>query len=127
MPRSEPLLRVLQPRIVPQVPGFAEAAALLSPSADPQPLEFERGQDGLYLVASRDPHPQWRCPFILDSSYAFTAGVEIKRGGAGGMIVTRGGRFGGYGFHLLKGKTVFPCFEPPPSAAAGRQPSEDGV
>ena len=28
-------------------------------------------------------------------------------GGAEGMIVTHGGRFGGYGFYLLKGKPVF--------------------
>ena len=28
-------------------------------------------------------------------------------GGAEGMLVTEGGRFGGYGFYLLKGKPVF--------------------
>jgi arylsulfatase len=33
--------------------------------------------------------------------------VEIPKGGAEGMIVTQGGRFGGYGFYLLKGKPVF--------------------
>src|SRR6516225_6533876 len=30
-----------------------------------------------------------------------------SRGAAEGMIVTQGGRFGGYGFYLLKGKPVF--------------------
>ena len=48
-----------------------------------------------------------RRTFILDSSYTFTAEVEIPQGGAEGMIVTQGGRFGGYGFYLLKGKPVF--------------------
>jgi hypothetical protein len=51
--------------------------------------------------------PNGDAPFILDSSYKFTAQVEIPPGGAEGMIVTQGGRFGGYGFYLLKGKLVF--------------------
>jgi arylsulfatase len=51
--------------------------------------------------------PNGDAPFILDSSYDFTAEVEIPDGGAEGMIVTQGGRFGGYGFYLLKGKPVF--------------------
>jgi hypothetical protein len=33
--------------------------------------------------------------------------VDIPQGGAEGMIVTQGGRFGGYGFYVLKGKPVF--------------------
>ena len=33
--------------------------------------------------------------------------MEIPQGGAEGMILTSGGRFGGYGFYLLKGKPVF--------------------
>ena len=31
----------------------------------------------------------------------------MPQGGAEGMIVTDGGRFGGYGLYLLKGKPVF--------------------
>ena len=46
-------------------------------------------------------------PSILDKSYTITAEVEIPVGGAEGMLVTEGGRFGGYGFYLLKGKPVF--------------------
>src|SRR6185503_9361247 len=33
-----------------------------------------------------------------------TADVEIPNGGAEGMIVTEGGRFGGYGLFLTKGE-----------------------
>jgi hypothetical protein len=51
--------------------------------------------------------PNGDAPSILDASYNFTAEVEIPEGGAEGMIVTQGGRFGGYGFYLLKGKPVF--------------------
>jgi len=46
-------------------------------------------------------------PNLLDKSYRITAEVEIPVGGAEGMLVTQGGRFGGYGFYLLKGKPVF--------------------
>jgi arylsulfatase A-like enzyme len=51
--------------------------------------------------------PNGAAPFILDSSYNFKAEVEIPEGGAEGMIVTQGGRFGGYGFYVLKNKPVF--------------------
>src|SRR5262249_21262434 len=51
--------------------------------------------------------PNGDAPSILDASYTFTAEVEIPQDGAEGMIVTQGGRFGGYGFYLLKGRPVF--------------------
>jgi arylsulfatase len=51
--------------------------------------------------------PNGDAPSILDASFTFTAEVDIPQGGAEGMIVTQGGRFGGYGFYLLKGKPVF--------------------
>jgi hypothetical protein len=46
-------------------------------------------------------------PSILTKSYTITAEVETPQGGGDGMIVTSGGRFGGYGLYLLKGKPVF--------------------
>ncbi len=51
--------------------------------------------------------PQGDSPAILNTSYTFTADIDVPEGGAEGMIVTSGGRFGGYGFYLLKGKPVF--------------------
>ena len=47
--------------------------------------------------------PKSAAPSILNRSYAITAEVEIPDGGAEGMIVTEGGRFGGYGLFLSKG------------------------
>jgi arylsulfatase len=47
--------------------------------------------------------PDSAAPNILNKSYAITAEVEIPKGGAEGMIVTEGGRFGGYGLFLSKG------------------------
>jgi arylsulfatase A-like enzyme len=46
-------------------------------------------------------------PSILDKDYTITAEITVPKGGAEGMIVTLGGRFGGYGMFLQKGKPVF--------------------
>jgi arylsulfatase A-like enzyme len=46
-------------------------------------------------------------PNILGKSYTMTAEVEIPQGGGNGMIATMGGRWGGWGFYVLKGKPVF--------------------
>jgi arylsulfatase len=51
--------------------------------------------------------PTGDAPSLLNRSYTITAEVEIPQGGGDGMIVTEGGRFGGYGFYMLKGKPVF--------------------
>jgi arylsulfatase A-like enzyme len=51
--------------------------------------------------------PNGDAPRILAASFNYKADVEIPQGGAEGMIVTQGGRFGGYGFYVLKGKPVF--------------------
>jgi arylsulfatase len=47
--------------------------------------------------------PKSSAPSILNKSYTITAEVEIPEDGAEGMIVTEGGRFGGYGLFLSKG------------------------
>jgi arylsulfatase len=51
--------------------------------------------------------PASAAPSILNKSYTITAEVEIPEGGAEGMIVTHGGRFGGYGLFLSKGVLGF--------------------
>ena len=51
--------------------------------------------------------PQGDSPLLLNTSYTITADIEVPEGGAEGMILTSGGRFGGYGFYLLDGKPVF--------------------
>ncbi len=48
--------------------------------------------------------PASAAPSILNKSYSITAEVEIPAGGVEGMIVTQGGRFGGYGLFLSKGE-----------------------
>jgi arylsulfatase A-like enzyme len=51
--------------------------------------------------------PQGDSPLLLNTSYTITADIDVPQGGAEGMMLTSGGRFGGYGFYLLKGKPVF--------------------
>ena len=51
--------------------------------------------------------PHGDAPSLLDKSYTIAAEVEIPAGGAEGMLLTEGGRFGGFGFYLLTGKPVF--------------------
>ena len=51
--------------------------------------------------------PVGNAPNILTKSFSITAAVEVPAGGGEGVLVTEGGRFGGYGLYLLKGKPVF--------------------
>jgi arylsulfatase len=51
--------------------------------------------------------PLGDAPNLLNTSYTITADIEVPAGGAEGVLLTEGGRFGGWGFYLLKGKPVF--------------------
>jgi arylsulfatase A-like enzyme len=51
--------------------------------------------------------PDGSAPNLLTKSFSITAEVEIPTKGAEGMLNTLGGRFGGYGLYLVKGKPVF--------------------
>lgn len=46
-------------------------------------------------------------PLLLATSYKITAEIEVPEGGGNGMLFTQGGKFGGHGFYLLKGKPVY--------------------
>jgi hypothetical protein len=51
--------------------------------------------------------PTSDAPSIVNRSYEITADITVPSDGGDGMLVTTGGRFGGYGLYLLKGKPVF--------------------
>jgi arylsulfatase A-like enzyme len=51
--------------------------------------------------------PLANAPHLANRDYTITAEVTIPKAGTEGMIATMGGRFGGYGLFLLKGKPVF--------------------
>jgi len=51
--------------------------------------------------------PVANAPSLLNRDYTITAEITVPNAGAEGMIATMGGRFGGYGLYLLRGKPVF--------------------
>lgn len=68
-------------------------------------------------------------PNILNRSYTITADVTVPEGGGNGVIVTEGGRWGGFGLYLVDGKPVFDYnalmlaqfrWEAPQALAAGK-------
>ena len=70
----------------------------------PRP-SLDGGTNGVQLFGRADRHAGQRCARAsCNKSYTITAEVEIPEGGAEGMIVTEGGRFGGYGLFLSKGE-----------------------
>ncbi len=87
--------------------------------ANPDPLnnqvlelyDLTRDFSQSHNIAEGNPNKvkEMKAMFIEEAkaSYTFTADIEVPEGGAEGMIVASGGRFGGYGFYLLKGKPVF--------------------
>lgn len=52
--------------------------------------------------------PQGDSPLLLNCSYTISADIDIPDGATPqGVLLTSGGRFGGYGLYLLKGKPLF--------------------
>jgi arylsulfatase len=51
--------------------------------------------------------PNGDAPSVLNTSYTFTAEIDVPASGGDGMIITQGGRFAGYGFYIKDGKPVF--------------------
>jgi len=51
--------------------------------------------------------PGAAAPNLLGTSFTMIAEIEVPGSGVEGVINTNGGRFGGYGFYVLKGKPVF--------------------
>jgi arylsulfatase len=51
--------------------------------------------------------PEGAAPDTKNRSFAVSAEVEIPDGGADGVLITQGGRFGGWGLLLLNGKPEF--------------------
>ncbi len=52
-------------------------------------------------------NPNGTEPLLLNASYRITADIEVGEDGGDGMLFTQGGKFGGHGFYILKGKPVY--------------------
>jgi len=73
--------------------------------------------------------PSTDSPSILNRGYSIAADLVVPQNGGDGMIVTQGGRFGGFGLYMLKGKPVYAYnllgldvfrWEAPQALAAGK-------
>jgi arylsulfatase A-like enzyme len=80
--------------------------SVLTRAVTPRPSAVA-GRTLFTYTAANSGIPVGNAPSILDKDYTITAEVTVPSGKAEGMIVTLGGRFGGYGLYLLKGKPVF--------------------
>jgi arylsulfatase len=90
---------------------FAKYQVLpLDGSAGPRfvhPPSFSAGRTVFKYSGEKLRLPNGTQPSLLNTSYTITAEIEVPQGGAEGMIINEGGRFGGYGMYLLKRKPVF--------------------
>jgi arylsulfatase A-like enzyme len=51
--------------------------------------------------------PEGSTPDVKNKSYTVTANVEIPKNGANGVLVTQGGRFGGWGLLVMDSRPLF--------------------
>ncbi len=72
----------------------------------PRP-NITEGRTGFTYTSPITGIPLGDAPSLLNASYSIRADVEIPAAGAEGVLLTQGGRFGGFGLYLLKGKPVF--------------------
>ena len=94
------------PRGGDEVPGPAAGRLGGHPPRDAAAQHHGRPQR-VRLYQAADRHSAGRFAAVAQPSYNIKADIEVPEGGAEGMLLTSGGRFGGYGFYLLKGKPVF--------------------
>jgi len=95
------LIEATKYNVLPIDSSFADRA---DPASRPN---LNRGQTHFTYYPGMIRIPEASAPDIKNKSFRITADVEIPQGGADGIIVTQGGRFGGWGLLLLAGKPMF--------------------
>jgi hypothetical protein len=88
-----------------------------------------RGRDQFTDYPGMTRIPEGSAPDTKNKSWQIKAEVVIPKGGGEGVVITHGGRFAGYGLHLLKGKPVF-CYNLAGVArttVAGKEPLVPGA
>ena len=86
---------------------FPMDASVAARIAAPRP-NITAGRTEFVYIRPMTGLPQGDSPSILNSNYTITAEIDVPSDGkAEGMMLTSGGRFGGYGFYLKDGKPVF--------------------
>jgi len=76
------------------------------PPGPPRP-SFALGRSTFTFYPGMTRLPSGSAPNVVDRSFTIEAEAEIPANGGSGVVLTQGGRFGGYGLYLLDGKLVY--------------------
>jgi arylsulfatase A-like enzyme len=95
------LIEAVKYNVLPIDSSFADRA---DPAGRPN---LNRGRTHYTYYPGMIRIPEGSAPDIKNKSYRIVAEVVIPTGGADGVLVTQGGRFGGWGLLVLDGKPMF--------------------
>jgi arylsulfatase A-like enzyme len=95
------LIEAAKYNVLPIDSSFADRA---NPASRPN---LNRGRTHFTYYPGMIRIPEASAPDIKNKSFRITADVEVPQGGVEGVIVTQGGRFGGWGLLVLDGKPMF--------------------
>jgi arylsulfatase A-like enzyme len=95
------LIEAAKHNVLPIDSSFADQA---NPALRPG---FNAGRTDFTYYPGMIRIPEANAPDIKNKSFHIAAVVEIPEGGAEGILVTQGGRFGGWGLLVLDGKPMF--------------------
>jgi len=95
------LIEAARYNVLPIDSSFADRA---NPASRPN---LNRGRTDFTYYPGMIRIPEASAPDIKNKSFRITADVDIPEGGADGVIVTQGGRFGGWGLLVLDRKPMF--------------------
>jgi arylsulfatase A-like enzyme len=99
--KAQFLIEAVKHNVLPIDSSFAERA---NPALRPS---FNVGRTDFTYYSGMIRIPEANAPDIKNKSFRIRADVDVPQGGANGIIVTQGGRFGGWGLLLLDGKPMF--------------------
>jgi arylsulfatase A-like enzyme len=95
------LIEAVKYNVLPIDSSFADRA---NPAIRPN---LNRGRTHFTYYPGMIRIPEASAPDIKNKSFRIAADVDIPQGGADGVLVTQGGRFGGWGLLLLDHKPMF--------------------
>jgi arylsulfatase A-like enzyme len=98
---SDFLIEAVRYNVLPIDSSFADRA---NPASRPN---LNRGRTHYTYYPGMIRIPEASAPDIKNKSFRIIADVEVPQGGADGVIVTQGGRFGGWGLLVLDRKPMF--------------------
>ncbi|MGE3744811.1 MAG: arylsulfatase [Sphingomonadaceae bacterium] len=76
-------------------------------AVEPTRPSLTKGRSKFTFYSGMTRIPENSAPSTIGKSYTITAEVDLPGRGASGVLVTQGGRFGGYAFYLQDGMPTF--------------------